>query len=363
MKRTRSSASFSVVHKKSRRATNSGYQTFDQSSVLNDLEESSGNLLGKVVEGSPNPKIRVASYLFGGEPAVLDVQFRKTELPSTSEPKTTPSAFRRTLTRDVAAPKTEVKPPELNKGDIVELRSCLLSEDMSTVYAWDSRQIAPASKANRFLIMPETLACIVFRQSQNADETTRKDYSVIIASRSEAVSITDTWASISTLKEFMGRKDEGVGGFILRGKKNAKIKKRTGVSFLRGKRHADANASDDQFIIDFIKAKGDMLSQYVSDENPWEALPLYRLPVSHHSQDRVEALANRAGYMTFHDNDPFKLEFVHTNVVLGFSDKGAPYVAHLGLSRSKPLLIDTALPEKARENKIKIKREDALMTA
>lgn len=361
MKRTRSSASFSVVHKKSRRAINSGYQTFDQSSVLNDLEESAGNLLGTVVEGGTSPKIRVASYLFGGKPVVLDVKFRKAELPTPSEPKTTPSAFRRTLTRDVNTPKADPKPPELNKGDIVELRSCLLSEDMTTVYAWESREIAPATKANRFLVMPETLACIVFRMG--TDEEAKKDYNVVIASRSEAAPITDTWGSISSLKEFIGRKEENVGGFILRGKKNAKIKKRTGVSFIRGKRHADANASDDQFIIDFIKAKGDMLSQYVSEENPWEALPLYRLPISNQAYDRVEALANRASYMTFNDNDPFKLEFVHANVVLGFSPKGGSYVAHLGLSRSKPLLVDTALPEKARENKIKIKREDVLMTA
>jgi hypothetical protein len=359
MNRRSSTAAFVVRPKKKSNIGN--YQTWDQEKVFMRLEESPAHFLARVIEGGEEPLVAISSDALPGGYAEMRVKFRNTASQPSSGSKialggANRSAFRRHLS-DVKTQSQPTAPYRFEKGEVVELQSCLLDEDMTTLYAYRHRSIASAERAGSILILPEIPAGLISSQQLHGGEGERLySYSLAMAAKGEARQITDILQESTSLAENLEPGNDLVRGFLLRGRRKPGDKALTGVACLRTKRDDANKLSSREVLVNFMKQKSHLFLTSMSEDNPWEVITLYGCDPAKSIMDRVEALANRSPYLVSQDAMPSAMNFAHMNVVLDFKTADSrPKLVHVGLCRSKPLVLDTSIPDKARERNLKFK--------
>lgn len=357
----RSSASAVVIQKK-KKSTIGNYQTWQQDVLFNKLEESPAHFLVRVVEGGEEPLVSVLSDAFRGGFREMRVKFRnqhqvhkegRLSLSNTGMR----SAFRRHISDVKTTSETLAKAHRFERGEIVELRSCLVDDEMTTLYPYRHHTIASAERAQHVLILPEIPAGLIASRNTEADPHQRLySYTVAMAAKGEARKITDILAESTRLAENLEPENTLVRGFLLRGRQTPDAEVMTGVACLRSKRDDAAHLTSREVLLNFMKQKSHLFLTSMNEQNPWEVIPLYAAEPGRAILEQIDMLANRSPFLVAQDAMPSSMNFAHMNVVMDFKTQdGRPKLLHVGLCRSKPLVFDTSIPDKARERNLKFK--------
>ncbi|EPX83990.1 hypothetical protein Salmuc_01765 [Salipiger mucosus DSM 16094] len=247
---------------------------------------------------------------------------------------------------------------KMSIGDLVELQAVLVdASDPTTIYPWSYRHIASARETSSFLCMPEVLCSILY--APNRKDEAKKDFRIAIASPAEAETVTDVLGDLSRLKKFLGYKYGPLNGFVVRGKRGPGKKSLHGAACYRSLQDDEAGLSDEAVILNFLKRKSQVFAPYMSEDNPWEVIPLHIVNMATSGAHRLESVLKRHRFMTQQDGSHAEMEFAHANVVLDYARNAErPTCKYFSICRSKPIRIETGLPTRARPKKIK-STEDA----
>lgn len=354
----RSAAKSSFVVQKSRKSGVSNHQVWDQSKIWNQQEESPANLLVRVKKGGTEPVVEVVSSAFKNEPVHLKVEFRQAR--ALGREKLVPTGFKSRFKRHLSDLNTQPetpKIPELIEGEVVELQTCLIDEDRTTLYPARHQVIANAARSRSVLLMHEVLGSLVAShcgEDRNPEHV--YDYSLAFAAKGETRQITDILGEASALTEYLDPSQSIRRGFLLRGKAHAGAEVQTGVACLRTRKDDQHKARANEVMMQFMKLRSHIFLKAMSLENPWEVIPLYSAEGAKATQEALERLANKAPYLVSPEAALGNMHFAHMNIVLDIGALGGrPKVIHANLCRSKPLVLDTSLPDKARERTFKTK--------
>jgi hypothetical protein len=357
----RSAAKSTFVVQKSRKAGAGTHQVWDQSKVWNQLDESSANLVVRVKRGGEAPIVEVVSGAFKNGPALLKVEFRQVRPQGDGgRGKLVHSAFKSRFKRHISDLKTNTetpKAPELVEGEVVELQACLIDEARTTLYPYRHHVIANADRARSVLLMHEVLGSLI--ASHRSDDRHPEhvyDYSVAVAAKGEARQITDILAEASSLTEYLDPSQSIRRGFLLRGKETPDAGVQIGVACLRTSKDDQQGARANEVMMQFMKQRSHLFLKAMNPDNPWEVMPIYSAEGAKATQEKLDTLANKAPYLVSQEGVLGNMNFAHMNIVLDIGSlEGRPKVIHANLCRSRPLVLDTSLPDKARERSLKTK--------
>ena len=361
----RSSATAVVVQTK-KKSTLGNYQKWDQKVLFNKIEESPAHFVARVIEGGEEPLVGVTSDAFKGGYIEMRVKFRN-EHQSQKDVRLSltnsgmRSAFKRHIS-DVKGPAPTAKQHHFERGELVELHACLVDQEMTTLFPYRHRVIAKAERANSVLPLHEIPAALIASRQTDPHHADRLySYTVVMAAKGEARPITDILAESTALAEHLEPENTLVRGFLLRGRPAPDADTMTGVACLRTKRDDAHNFSSREVLMNFMKLKSHLFLNSMSEEQPWEVIPLYALEPVKVITDQIDALANRYPFLVSQDATPSSMSFAHMNAVIDFKPSdGQPKLLHVGLCRAKPLVVDTSIPDKARERNLKFRNQSEL---
>lgn len=366
MIRSAAKSTFMVQKAGRKKGTAPNHQTWDQTKVFMQREDSPANILARVKTGGAEPVVEVVSDAFRDGPVRLKVEFRNTP---TSEIQgrmsLASSGFKSRFKRHLSDLKTQPeqkKAPELNVGDVVELQACLIDDDRTTLYPHRHRVIADAGRAQGVLMMPEVLGSLVashLGEDRRPDQV--YDYSVAVAAKGEARKITDVLSEARALTEYLNPTEMLLRGFLLRGKETPDAEVQIGVACMRTRKDDLNQTRASEVMMNFMKSRSHLFLTAMSEDNPWEVIPLYGFEGAPLIQDRLEMLANKAPFLVNREGALGGMNFAHMNLVLDISKTNRrPRLIHTNLCRSKPLVLDTSVPDRARERTFKIRTAPAL---
>lgn len=347
MRRSLDRTSHVSIERRGKKKLNGNYQKFDPNSIFAHVEETPGNFLGRVTKSGTVPRVSLISHALGSKLKEFDIHFRKD-----SETEVKPDQFSHFKPGAFNTPKIAVPPGEkMNVGDIVELKSCYVSDNENALYPWEFDLIATKASAPELLMMPEIPSCIISRH--RLDDPVKREYQIASAARGEAKKITGFLDNLPLLKQHLGYQMPMVNGFILRGPFKRGQKVWHGYTCVKTLNDFDENLSNDQIIFNFLKAKGHGVIDHISEDNPWEIIPLYIGRPTVRVRERLDQFFQNKHYMSFGVMGTTDLKFVHCNIVLSPTSSGPHTIRHFNLSRSKPLQMDASVPERAVEKRIK----------
>lgn len=325
------------------------YQKFDPTSIFDDVEETAGNFLGQVVEVGENPKVRLYSHAFGNERRDVSIKFRKKSGSAGDSHEAQRSFFKPGARNE---PRQETPPEQrLKTGDIVEMQSCYIQDSGKLLCPWNFHKVADKSSALDNLLLPEIPSCLISRAK--IDEPTKREYQVISAARGEAKQITGFLDNLSFLKQHLDYQIPMVNGFILRGPIKPGQKVWQGLTCVKTLADIEEGRTSEQVIFNFLKNKGHGIVDRISEDSPWEVIPLYVGRPSASVRERLDQSFHHKHFMSFGLLASTELKFVHCNIVISPTQEGAPVVKHFNLCRAKPLQLDASVPNRAIEKKIK----------
>lgn len=335
------------IERRGKKKLHGNYQKFDPSSIFYDVEEAPGNFLGQVTQSGQEPRIRLISHALGNRMNEFTIQFRK-DLNSDT-PKEAPSYFKPGA---MNTPKKVTYPGEkMSVGDIVEMQACHIKNGGSILCPWSFDLVAKKDTANNHIMMPEMPSCLISKAKP--DEPGKRDYQIVSAARGEAKTITSFLDNLSMLKSYLGYQTPMVNGFILRGPLKPGHKVWHGMTCLKTLNDIEEERSNEEVIFNFLKAKGHHVVDHISEDSPWQVVPLYVGRPTLSVRDRLDQSFQQKHYMSFGVMAATELKFVNCNIVLTPTMTGAPVIKHFNICRSKPLQMDASIPDRAIEKKIK----------
>jgi hypothetical protein len=344
----KSSSSSVTIQRVKKRNIESEYQTFDQKSVFANTEETTGNLLGVVKKSGMNPVVQVMSNAtkFRSDWPIYERQRKMAE--KKPDPNKKPTFIATKFKRLTSTMRAKGEAQKLNPGDIVELEKTMLNMDETSLHPWRCRYICEYV-FGKTLPMPECPSTIIV---EDGNEEGENNYKIAIAARGEASTITDVSYDIAKMKDLLGGDDPFINGFVLRGSNpGSAIKK--GITCYRTKSDNDKGLLDDQIIFKFINDKVQGLMNIINEENPWEIIPLYMASPSKLEKDQLARFAKKYPRIATTEAKRYQACFAHCNVVLQFRDSNEiPVIKFFGMSRDKPLILESGIPERATENRL-----------
>ncbi len=341
------------VQVKKRKSIQGGFQTFDQKSIFSNTEESNGNLLAIVKRNDPEIIVQVVSDATRHIKEDWPIVLRNRMAGQTKDPN--PNLFNSPFRKTLSTVKTSDEGEGLQIGDVIELEGAMLDNAEQALYPWNYKRICNLGCPSKTLLMPEALATIIESRSK---ESGTAEYRIGVAARGEAQPIHKLLDSIDEMRAFLGNKEPMVNGFVLRGTAKEGDKSKQGLTCFRTKADDEVGMSDDQVILNFINQKANQVINKISEENPWEVIPLYILRPSAIVKHRLEGIAKRLPKLATPEASPYEASFAHCNLVLDFSARpDDPTAIYFNVSRSKPLILEAGIPERATERKLKTFQE------
>lgn len=339
-------SSVPTVVKKKKKSLAENYQTFNQSEIFQNTEESKGNLLAVITSTAPELRVKVLSHATTHIKEEWPVTFRN-RMENDKPTSATPSAFRPRLSTIKSDDEDD-----LREGDLIELDATMIDDYSNQLFPWKYNLIARSSPIQRILPMPECWATIISSRSKVSDT---EDYSIGIAARGEARQITSLLDNVELMRSYLGYKQPIINGFILRGQPLKKSSAKQGVTCFRTAMDDQNEISDDQVIMNFLSSKADLVLEKISEENPWDIIPIYMVKPASIIKARVENLARRFPNLVTPDTNPYNSKFAHFNIALSFESNALqPRAKYFNISRSKPLVVGAGLPERATEKKLTV---------
>jgi hypothetical protein len=325
-------------------------QIFDQTKTFNTIAKAPANILARVTSHGSDLIAHVMTNSFRSDTTHfkikmkndythnrqrMDAKLNIDHLISEKQNKTLS-----TLGIKHPSSKVDHKP-----GDIVELQSCVLSDTKGELIVSKIVPLATAERAQSVLAMPEALSSILQIAPDNSEDPDK--YMIAVAARSNATKIVDPITQMHVLGDLIDH-DGGSDGFLIRGKKSRFDSKSVGFTCLRSPRSLQKHPSSREILLDFIKYKGSHFMSAISEDNPWEVLPVSLFNVAPVMREKVEMIARKLPEIVAIDGVHSKMSFVHMNFVARFyRDRDFARIAYIGLCRSKPLVIDTSIPDAA----------------
>jgi hypothetical protein len=325
-------------------------QVFDQKKTFNSIEKAPANILARVISDDGQLIAHVMTNSFRCSSTIFKIRMKYDNAQSRQLSGSKLKIDHLITAKDSKTLATlGVKPPaataQHNPGDIVELQGSVLGEDDGELIVAKIVPLATSERAQGLLAMPETLTGIIQINKELPDDPTR--HMIAVAARGSAETITDPIAQMPLLESLVD-KECGSDGFIIRGKARNSDDPAVGFTCLRTPRTLSKHSSPREILMDFLRLKGSQFMSEITPDNPWEVIPVSLFEVAPIMRDKVELIAKKSPQILSIDGQHYGMNFVHMNLMAKFF-RGPVFarVTYVNLCRSKPLVLDTSIPDAA----------------